>query len=238
TGGPGGESAGGGPPRGGGGGGGPGEAAVQVGEERGEEGVGGFEGGDAAQPQFADEAVLQGLPEPFDAALGLRGACGDEPDTELAQDAAEVRGILGAVQLLLESPVGIVADKDVEAIAIQGQGQAVGGDKLLQQGDVAVQILGGPEDQGQDGARGIVDGPVQGELGTARLEPREGASVELHEGAIWASGVRRVRTWWPRRCRLAGRPRRRRSRRTEARLSRSPSTSCSFSVAWQSLKPA
>jgi len=46
-----------------------------------------------------------------------------------------------------------------------------------------VQILGGPEDQGQDGAGGIVDGPVQRQLGAARLEPREGAGVELHEGA-------------------------------------------------------
>ena len=45
-----------------------------------------------------------------------------------------------------------------------------------------MQILGGPEVPGQDGAGGIVDGPVQGELGAARLEPRVGAGVELHEG--------------------------------------------------------
>ena len=83
------------------------------------------ERGDAAQPQLADEAVLQRLPEALDAAFGLRRAGGDEPDAELAQDAAEVRGVLGAAQLLLEGPVRIVADKDVEAIAIEGQGPAV-----------------------------------------------------------------------------------------------------------------
>ena len=164
-------------------GGGAGEAAVEVGEELGEEGIGGLEGGDAAQPQFADEAILQRLPEALDAALGLRGAGGDEADAELAQDAAEVGGVLGAAQLFLEGPVGIVADKDVEAIAVEGQGQAVGGDELPQQGDIAVQILGGPEVQGQDGAGGVVDGAVQRELGAARLEPRERAGVELDEGA-------------------------------------------------------
>ena len=115
----GGEIAGGGTPGGGGVGGGPGEAAVEVSEELGEERIGGLEGGEAAQPQLADEAVLQRLPEALDAALGLRRARGDEPDAELAQDAAEVRGVLGAAQLLLEGPVRIVADKDVEAIAIE-----------------------------------------------------------------------------------------------------------------------
>ena len=163
----GGEIAGGGAPGGGGIGGGPGEAAVVVREELGEEGIGGLEGGDAAQPQLADEAVLQGLPEALDAAFGLRRARGDEPDAELAQDAAEVSGILGAAQLLLKSPVRIVADKDVEAIAIEGQGQAVRGDERPQPGDLAVQILGGPEIQGQDGAGRLVDGAVQRELGAA-----------------------------------------------------------------------
>jgi hypothetical protein len=69
---------------------------------------------------------LQRLPKAFDAAFGLRRAGGDEPDPELAQEAAEVRGVLEAAQLLRDGPVGIVADKDVEAIAIEGQGQAVG----------------------------------------------------------------------------------------------------------------
>ena len=46
-----------------------------------------------------------------------------------------------------------------------------------------MQIFGGPEIQGQDGAGGVVNGAVQSELGPARLEPREGAGVELDEGA-------------------------------------------------------
>jgi hypothetical protein len=73
-------------------------------------------------------------------------------------------------------------DKDIEAIAIEGQGQAVGSDELPQQRGIAVQILSGAEDQGQDGAGGVVDGAVQRELGATRLEPREDTGVELHEG--------------------------------------------------------
>jgi hypothetical protein len=83
-----------------------------------------------------------------------------------------VRGVLGAAPLRRDRPARIVADKDVEAIAIEGQGQAV------------------------------------------------------------------VRPWRPRRCRLAGSPGVRRRRRPEDRQSQRPLTSCSFSVAWQSLKPA
>jgi hypothetical protein len=46
-----------------------------------------------------------------------------------------------------------------------------------------VQIFGGPQVEGQAGAGGVVDGPVQGEQGPTVLEPGEGARVELHEGA-------------------------------------------------------
>jgi hypothetical protein len=58
------------------------EAAVVVGTERGQEGVGGLRRGDAAQAQFADEPILQGLPQALDAALGLGGAGGDDADPE------------------------------------------------------------------------------------------------------------------------------------------------------------
>jgi len=60
-------------------GGGPREARVEVSEEGGEKGIGRLERGDAAQTQLAHEAVLQGLPEALDAALGLGGMRGDAP---------------------------------------------------------------------------------------------------------------------------------------------------------------
>lgn len=59
--------------------GGPREARVEVSEEGGQKGIGRLERGDAAQTQLAHEAVLQGLPEALDAALGLGGMRGDAP---------------------------------------------------------------------------------------------------------------------------------------------------------------
>ncbi len=59
----------------------PREARVEVSEEGGEKGIGRLERGDAAQTQLAHEAVLRGLPEALDAALGLGGMRGDAPST-------------------------------------------------------------------------------------------------------------------------------------------------------------
>ena len=63
-------------------------------------------------------AILQGLPEAFGPAFRLRGAGRDEPDAELARDAPEVGGVLRAAQLLLEGSVPVIADKDIEPIAV------------------------------------------------------------------------------------------------------------------------
>jgi hypothetical protein len=57
----------------------PGDAPVVVGAEGGQEGVGGLRRGDALQAQFADEAILQGLPQALDAPLGLGEPAGMKP---------------------------------------------------------------------------------------------------------------------------------------------------------------
>ena len=46
-----------------------------------------------------------------------------------------------------------------------------------------MQILGGPEVQGQDGPGGVVDGAEQGQGGPALAQPGEGAAVDLHQTA-------------------------------------------------------
>src|SRR2546430_1474507 len=107
-------------------GGGAREAPVEVGDEGRQIGVGGLEGRDPSEPQFADEAVLQGLPQPLDAALGLRGVGLDVADPELLQDAPEVGGVLGAVQLFLERPVAVVAGRVLGRGAASRRGGAVG----------------------------------------------------------------------------------------------------------------
>ena len=107
-------------------GGGMGEAAVVVGQELGEVGVGGRPGDEAAQAELDDEAILQGAPEAFDAPLGLRGSSGPEADGEVSEDLAEVGRVLVALEFFRERPVRVVADEDAETIAVQGQRETVG----------------------------------------------------------------------------------------------------------------
>jgi hypothetical protein len=52
---------------------------------------------DACEAELDDEAVLQGAPEPFDAAFGLRRAGRDVADAEVVKDAAELGRMLGAL---------------------------------------------------------------------------------------------------------------------------------------------
>jgi hypothetical protein len=56
---------------------------------------------------------------------------------------AEVGGLLGALQFFGERPVAIVADEDIEAIAVNGQRQAVGNKELPEEAGVAVEIFVG-----------------------------------------------------------------------------------------------
>jgi len=82
----------------------------------------------------------------------------------------------------------MVAHEDAGAVAIEGQRQPVGGAERVKQGAVAVQVLGGAEDQGQAGAGSVVDRPMQGQDRAAVLEPGEEAGVELQEGAHLSFG--------------------------------------------------
>src|SRR4029453_516604 len=124
------------------------EAAIEVGPESRQKGIGVLKRGEVLQAQFADEAILQGLPEALDAAFGLGGAGGDEGNAEGLQHLAEVGGVLCPAQLFVEGPVGVVAEEDVEAIAVEGQRHAILGGEGVEQGGVAVQVFRGAEVQG------------------------------------------------------------------------------------------
>src|SRR5256712_5376789 len=137
------------PPGGGGVRGRPRKATSEVREELGQEGVAALERADAAEPQFAGEAILECAPEPFDASLRLRRVGPDEANAKGLQHAAEVRGVLVALELFGQRPVGIIAGEHVEAIAVELQRQAIGPAGALEHGDVAMQILMGTEPQGE-----------------------------------------------------------------------------------------
>src|SRR4030095_13942278 len=102
-----------------------------------------------AQAQFAHEAILQGAPQAFDPALGLRRLRRDEPDAEILEHAPKVGGILLAAQLFGERPVPIIAPEEAEAIAVERHGNPVLPARLPQHRGVAVEIFGGPKPEGE-----------------------------------------------------------------------------------------
>jgi len=157
------------------------EALNEGGQELREKRVGLLKSGERAQAQFADEAVLQGAPEAFDAALGLRRLSGDEPDAEILEHAPEMGRVLLAAQLFGERPVAIVAPEEIEAIAVERHGDPIVPARLPEHGGVAVEIFGRAKPEGERDGGGIVDEPMQGGRRPAVLEPGEGAGVELYE---------------------------------------------------------
>jgi hypothetical protein len=162
---------------------GPSEAAVVVGDEVAQDGVGGIQIGRSGEAEFAGEAILQYAPEAFHATFGLRGLGGDEGDAELFQGATELGGPAFPGELFLDSPGVIVADEDAAAIAVKSQRHTVAAQELAEQAEIAESGFGGKELGGQDFAGGVVLHAESGETGAAFLEPVVGTAIELHEFA-------------------------------------------------------
>jgi hypothetical protein len=138
-------------------GGGARETLVVVEAEPGQYGVGLLQGGGMNQAEFADQAVLTGAPDAFDAALGLGRVGGDLLDAEFVERASELRGRLLARQLFGPGPVGIVAREDTVTIAVEAERDAVGGDHGVQDAQVADSIFGFElKVSGEDLAGGVV----------------------------------------------------------------------------------
>ena len=89
----------------------PSKAAVVVGDELAQHGIGGVEIRGLRQTQFAGEAILQHAPETLHATFGLRAVSGDEGDAQLFQCAAELGGLAFSGQLLFDGPAVVVADE-------------------------------------------------------------------------------------------------------------------------------
>jgi hypothetical protein len=92
-------------------------------------------------------------------------------------------GGLHPVELLFERPVRVVADQDVDAVAVEGQGHAMRHADLAEYDRVAMQVLGRPKRHAHDRARRVIDRSDQREGGSALLEPGKRAGVDLNQGA-------------------------------------------------------
>ena len=73
-------------------------------------------------------------------------------DAELSEGAAELGGLTLAGELFFEGPVGIVADEDSAAIAVESQGDAAAAEQAVEQVEIAGGGFGGEELSGKKGA--------------------------------------------------------------------------------------
>jgi hypothetical protein len=92
-------------------------------------------------------------------------------DAELSEGAAELGGLTLAGELFFEGPVGIVADEDSAAIAVESQGDAAAAEQAVEQVEIAGGSFGGEELSGEDFAGGVVLQAESGEEGAAAFEP-------------------------------------------------------------------
>lgn len=163
-----------------------GEARIVALEEAGKESVGGLRVGDARETEFSDQAILEGTALPLDAPFGLWGRSGNPLNAQLLQSAADLSRRGATAQLLLDRERALAYRRPLEdpvAIGVDGEGEAIGLSDLVEEQEVALGILLRTEDSAQDGARGIVHGVMERELGTAVLKPGVVAAVHLHEHA-------------------------------------------------------
>ncbi|PYN34949.1 MAG: hypothetical protein DME01_13850 [Candidatus Rokuibacteriota bacterium] len=79
------------------------------------------------------------------------------PMPQLLQHAPDVRGRLGARQLFRQAPVSIIADQDVDPIAVERHREAGRGEHVSEQRLIAVQVFAWPEMQRHDLRGGVVD---------------------------------------------------------------------------------
>src|ERR1022692_103389 len=148
-----------------------GEAAVGVGEKEAEHDVGGLQIAGLSQAEFAGEAILKHAPEAFDAALGLRTACGDERDAELFQSAAELGRLAFSGEFFFDGPEVMVAHEDAAVIAIEGKGSAMAAQQLAKQREITERGFGRKKLSGQDFSGGVVLHAERGKARAAAFEP-------------------------------------------------------------------
>ncbi len=161
-----------------------GEAAVVVGDEYAQHGVGGIQIASLNQAQLAAQTILKHAPKAFDAALGLGTAGGDEGDAELIEGAAELSGLTFSGELFFDRPEVVVADEDAAVIAVEGERDTAVPQQLTEQGEISGGGFGGEELSGQDFSGGIVLQAEGGETRAATFEPIVRRAIELHQFAF------------------------------------------------------
>lgn len=139
---------------------------VIAGEEARQRSIRALPVGDAGEAQFGDQAVLEGAEEAFDAPLGLRGGGGDPLDGGLLERAADLGGVGSTAQLLLDRE-GLLGGtrKDPVPVRVDRYREPGRGGEVPQEPEVALGVFLLAEAGAQDGARGVIPGSQEDEVG-------------------------------------------------------------------------
>jgi hypothetical protein len=159
------------------------KAPVEGRQDVAEDGVGAVTVRHGADPQVRHQPVLEGAPDPLDAALRLGRAGGDRADAELRERAPDLGRPTPVGELLLEARGCRRCDEDRVAVVVHGDRPPVPADGVAQDLEVARRVLLVAERRGGQRARRIVDRTQEREPRAAPTEPVVAAPVELEQQA-------------------------------------------------------
>jgi len=139
---------------------------------------------DVAQPKFDDQAILKGLPEPFDPSFGLRRQRLDMGNAQIGEGLSKGGKRLRLTgQFLLQGELALGRAKNGVTIAVEGKRHSFAAQPFDHDGDVAFQGFGWAKSCRDDFSGGVIDDAVQGKLRAAILQPGEGGSINLPQHA-------------------------------------------------------
>lgn len=161
--------------------GGVGKAAVEARQKDGADGMGLVPGAGAGEAACGNQAILNGPPEAFHAARGLRGWRAAPLDAQWLHSPADRRRWGTTGQFCLEAAGRARGHEDAVPVAVHGCGQALRAPEAGPQEEGPVGVLRVAALGEAAVAGGIVDGAEQDEAGAAGFEPGRAAPVEWDE---------------------------------------------------------
>jgi len=160
------------------------EAGIVTGEQAVDDSLGLGECARVGEPQFDDEAILEGAEEALNPTFRLWGVSSDPLNAEFLKRASDLGLPRGAAELVVERERRVrIRAKDPMAIGVDRGREAIAADELTEEEEVAVGVLLRAKHGAQDTTGGIVDGGEEDETGATVLEPGMVAAIELDEEA-------------------------------------------------------
>jgi len=159
-----------------------GKATVVTGQETSQDEIRVGKRSGAGEPQLTGQPVLEGAPEPLDAAFGLGRSSQEELDAELLEQPSKLSRPLSAGELLVKARFSVGrAEEDPMAIGIDGERNAFSLDRLAHQLEIPLGVFLLAKQGPGHLTRRVVDPAHQAEPGTAALEPVVATGINLQQ---------------------------------------------------------